>query len=501
MGLQKGASSLVALAMGLSCLGQAGAVANFDELPWLPKSEKKAVVTDRVVIGQAWVGHQVGFSLLTVGDEQYVGYYNKDRQMTIAKRGLGEDSFKKNVLPSMINGAPPINTNVTSTIIGWDSHNYVTMAADAQGRLHVSGNMHNNHLTYFRTDVAGELSSLDQKYWMVGANENKVTYPKFMDGPDGKLVFGYRDGTSGSGNQIYNIYDPGQNKWSRLLDDPLTDGQGQMNAYIGGPELGPDGYYHVSWGWRNTSNVATNHDVFYARSADMVNWESASGEVLDLPMYASTQGALVDPVPTYSSKMNGGGRIGYDGDNNVVLTYHKNDEDGNTQLYAARYEGDEWDVIQLTDWDYHWDLSGSGTISYDISVEAASVFDDGLLQIPYRHKAYGSGLLIVDSETFEAVGKQKKPITIPTDLWPVESEYPGMRRHFLGDSGDSGNEDVRYVLRWETMGKNNDQPRDDYPVDGSELVLYEISVPEPTMIGLMMAGGLLILQRRKRHLK
>ena len=41
---------------------------------------------------------------------------------------------------------------------------------------------------------------------MVGPNELKATYPKFMYNKDQDLVFHYRDGGSGNGNEIYNIY-------------------------------------------------------------------------------------------------------------------------------------------------------------------------------------------------------------------------------------------------------------------------------------------------------
>jgi len=36
-----------------------------------------------------------------------------------------------------------------------------------------------------------------------------------------------------------------ERQWKRLLDKPLTDGRGQMNAYMQGPLLGPDGMYHL----------------------------------------------------------------------------------------------------------------------------------------------------------------------------------------------------------------------------------------------------------------
>ncbi|EGF57920.1 hypothetical protein HMPREF9446_01533 [Bacteroides fluxus YIT 12057] len=32
-----------------------------------------------------------------------------------------------------------------------------------------------------------------------------------------------------------------------MMDEPLLDGAGQSNAYIIGPEIGPNGKYHMMW--------------------------------------------------------------------------------------------------------------------------------------------------------------------------------------------------------------------------------------------------------------
>jgi hypothetical protein len=76
----------------------------------------------------------VGFCLLTSGKSQYVAYYDAERRMTIAKRNLDSNQWQYQPLPSKV---------------GWDSHNYITMAVDKDGQLHVSGNMHCVKLIYF----------------------------------------------------------------------------------------------------------------------------------------------------------------------------------------------------------------------------------------------------------------------------------------------------------------------------------------------------------------
>lgn len=141
-------------------------------------------VEEQLDIGLVWSGHRVGFCLLTEGQDQYVAFYDRERRMTIAKRSLGTETWQFRKLDSAL---------------GWDSHNYVTMAMDERGHLHVAGNMHVDPLVYFRTARPGDISSLCRVEAMVGTLEDRCTYPRFMDGPDGQLIFTYRDGASGRG--------------------------------------------------------------------------------------------------------------------------------------------------------------------------------------------------------------------------------------------------------------------------------------------------------------
>lgn len=145
-------------------------------------------IVQTIEIDSAWAGHPVEFCLLTHGERQYIAYYNANRNMVV---GLG---------------------------------------IDKEGSIHLSGNMHVNPLNYFRSNKTNDISTLEQVMQMVGTEEDRCTYPKFMNDRNGELIFHYRDGGSGNGNEIYNIYNTETKTWNRLLDTPLTDGQGLMNA-------------------------------------------------------------------------------------------------------------------------------------------------------------------------------------------------------------------------------------------------------------------------------
>src|SRR6476661_1516298 len=92
-----------------------------------PDKIERAVTVDSLDIAPVWAAHPVGFALLTHAPYQYVAFYDDKRQLTIAQRKLDERKWTFNKLP------------VTT---GWDSHNYMVMAVDDDGYLHLSGDMH-----------------------------------------------------------------------------------------------------------------------------------------------------------------------------------------------------------------------------------------------------------------------------------------------------------------------------------------------------------------------
>ncbi|MBN1124340.1 MAG: BNR repeat-containing protein [Sedimentisphaerales bacterium] len=423
-------------------------------------SARAEIRVDKVLeVESVWAGHPVGFCLLTDGGYQYVVYYDADRNMRIAMRKLDQDTWTYTTLPS-------------ST--GWDSHNYIRMALDRKGYLHLSGNMHCVPLIYFRSQRPYDATTLQRIPSMVGTEEKRCTYPQFIKGARGEMIFRYRDGGSGNGNEIFNVYDESTRTWRRLLDKPLTDGRGQMNAYIRGPVKGPDGYFHISWVWRNTPDCSTNHDLSYARSRDLVHWQTAGGEPLDLPITIDTLGVIVDPIPVQGGVINGNGAIGFDGDNRVTLSYHKFDKNGKTQAYCARWQDDGWNIVTVSDWDYRWYFSGGGSIHSEIGLGAVETESDGSLTLSWRHVKYGSSIWKLNPETLTVVGVSKKEPQIPRLLGKVESDFLGMQVRWANDLGENSEPGVRYMLRWETLDRNRDRPRSDPLPKPSTLRLYKL---------------------------
>lgn len=417
------------------------------------------VIRTDLKVAPVWSGHPVGFHLLTHRDRQFVAFYDAERRMTVAARSLHTNTWTFSRLPETV---------------GWDSHNYVTFTVDRDDYMHLSGNMHGGPLVYFRSHAALDSSTFERIKPMVGEAELRTTYPRFFSGPKGELIFTYRTGGSGNGDQIYNRYDPDARVWHRLLDQPLIAGEGRNSAYLQGPTLGPDGWFHLIWMWRETPDCATCHNVSYVRSRDLVNWETSNGRKLALPITLATC-EIVDPVPVRGGLLNVNLALGFDARNRPILSYHKYDTNGFLQAYNARLEAGQWRIHQATDWEYRWEFSGGGSIDVEVRVSGVVREADGTLTQSYSHPKHGSAKWKLDTVTLRPVSKVNSPSIIPPALRRVESSFPGMRVQWRAGVDTRTNAPTQFHLRWETLGPNRDRPRSGTPPPPSWLRVVEIT--------------------------
>lgn len=392
-------------------------------------------------IDQVWSGHSVNFASLTTATKVVVAYYDARRRMTLAARDRRGGDWRYEKLDS---------------VTGWDSHNYIALAEDSSGQIHVTGNMHNDPLVYFRTRVAGDISTLARIAVLVEPGlERRMTYPVFLN--TGRLILKYRDGGSGNGNEIYCVYDPGTSSWSHLLATPLVDGEGQRNAYFVGPTVGPlGGYLHLAWVWRDTPDAETNHDLSYARSRDLVRWEKSDGTPLELPITLA-RSEIVDPVPSGGGMINNNTVVGFDNEWRTLITYHKFDARGNTQVYLARREKSGWKSYQVSRWrDFRWDFSGRGSLHSRLTVGRA---------LPASHE-HISVDVVRDGEPIRFLLKSKSlrvvsespGTTLERELRPYIEVPEGMQLNAIMDQGPDNT-----AIAWATLPPNRDLPRENIP--------------------------------------
>ena len=289
-------------------------------------------------------------SIVTYNGIQYIVFYDENEYLTVGKRELG--SARWTFYLSQYKG----NCK--------DAHNVISIMVDGEGFLHVAFNHHGSSLNYCRSIRPGSLI-LGNKEIMVGRDENDVTYPEFYRLTNGDLIFVYRSGESGRGNLIMNRYDVETKKWHRV-QDVLIDGEKERNAYW---QLYIDNAntIHVSWVWRETPDVATNHDLCYACSHDGgVTWEKSTGEKYRLPITVRNA-EYVWYIPQNSELINQSGMCADDNGNPYIATYWRDRDSSVPQYRLVWLDGKEWKMQQVSHREMPFSLSGGGTKKIPIS--------------------------------------------------------------------------------------------------------------------------------------
>jgi hypothetical protein len=316
---------------------------------------------------------------------------------------------------------------------------------------------------------------------MTGERETRVTYPDFFKNRAGDLFFCYRDGGSGDGDNFCNAYEPATRTWRRLFNAPLHEGEGLRNAYVTSPLVGPDGYFHILCIWRDTPDAATNHSLSYARSRDLISWETSTGKPIPLPITLA-KSELVDASPPGGGLINSVRSLGFDHKGRPLATYHRYDGAGNSQLFIARPQPDGgWRSHQMTKWNFRWAFGGNGSLGTEVRVGAAQPQPDGALEVAYTSKVAGAGRIKLDGESLQVLTLlPPAPSPFPEELLKVRGSFPGLEVQTATTRADVR----RWLLRWETQSRNRDQPRAALSPP-SDLILYEFpdsenpSQPDP----------------------
>lgn len=411
--------------------------------------QPQSAIERTVPVAPVWAGHPVGFALWTQPPHQFVAYYDEQRRMTVAQRTLDSDRWTQRTLPSQL---------------GWDSHNFVTLAVDAAGCLHVSGNMHADPMVYFRSAQPFDIASLEAVSPMVEPTlEQQVTYPRFFRDGEGRLIFQYRHGSSGRGDNIYNVYDLATRRWRRLHDQPLLCGGEQMSAYFQGPSRAADGWFHLCGVWRDDPDAATNHDLCYARSRDLLRWQTSAGEPIALPLTLDNL-EVVDPVPAHGGILNANVFLGFDSQARPIITYHKYDAAGDLQVHLARLEGARWRFSQISDWHgYTWRFGGWGSLPMEVTLGPVRPIGDGRLSQRFDYP-HGRGEWVLDEATLDVLDTRPREADPFDDLAEMrEPASRGLHRRMARESNPDQRANSRFTLLWATQPGARDQPQASTP--------------------------------------
>jgi len=307
-------------------------------------------------VGLGWAKNNVNGavfrknSVVTYGREQYTAYYDSVGYVVLAKRRLPHGPWQ--VRRTQYQGHVK------------DAHNVISIMVDGRGYLHCSFDHHGNPLHYCRSKAPGSLE-MSELVPMTGDREKNVTYPEFHRFPSGDLLFLYRDGSSGNGNLALNYYAAKTQQWRRL-HDVLIDGEGQRNAYWQAC-IDAQGAIHLSWVWRESPNVASNHDMAYARSLDGgKTWQRSTGEAYRLPITQATA-EYAARIPQNSELINQTTITTDAAGTPYIATYWRPQGTQVPQYQLIYKTGNAWKTQQISQRTTPFSLSGVGTKKIPIS--------------------------------------------------------------------------------------------------------------------------------------
>ena len=307
-------------------------------------------------VGDGWAGNSVNAvifrknSIASWSGKQYIAYYDQQKQVVLGTRKLGQKDWTIKKTPFRGNAE--------------DAHRSISLIVDGDGFLHISWDHHGNALNYAKSLRPGSLD-LGPKRSMTGLKETNVTYPEFYTLADGNLLFLYRDGASGNGNLMMNHYDVKTKTWKQVQDG-LIDGEGKRNAYW---QMAVDarGTIHLSWVWRESADVASNHDMAYARSKDGGrSWEKSTGEKYTLPITLSTA-ECVRKIPQQSELINQTSMYADAQGRPFIATYWREQGETVPQYQVIYHDGATWQTANLGFRKTPFSLSGVGTKSIPVS--------------------------------------------------------------------------------------------------------------------------------------
>jgi hypothetical protein len=289
-------------------------------------------------------------ALISLNDTQFIAYYDSAGKVMVGKRQL--NGHKWELQDSGFTG------NVK------DAHCSISLTVDGEGYLHLSWDHHGNPLRYAKSKRPFALE-FGPKENMTGENESNVTYPEFFRMPNGNLLFMYRDGASGRGNLVMKTYSVKDKRWSPLHTN-LISGENQRNAYWQG-FVDANGLIHLSWVWRETPDVATNHDMCYARSKDGgLTWETSTGRPYTLPITASSA-EIIYAIPQKSELINQTSMFADHQSRPFIATYWR-DANSSVPQYRLIYTWKgEWKAQTPGQRSTPFSLSGVGTKRIPIS--------------------------------------------------------------------------------------------------------------------------------------
>lgn len=356
-----------------------------------------------------------GASVTSDGNYQIAAYYDSTGTIMLARRELNSNVWEL------------AKTELTADCS--DAHNTISVAIDGEGSIHISWGQHAVPLRYARSrkPYSYDFETIDV---MVNEREEQdVTYPEFHRFSNGDLLFAYRQGRSGAGNLVLNRYDVKDREWTRVQTN-LLDGEGERNAYWQ-MHVDTNDAIHISWVWRETEDVASNHDICYALSTDGGStWHRSDGTLYQFPITLKTA-EIAWHIPEASELINQTSMTTDKSGHPYIATYWRDSDSEVPQYRLVYHDDDGWHSIRVGRRKTAFSLSGPGTKSIPIS-RPQIVARKGKTTLIFRDAERGSKVTMATSRNLKH-WKVRDLSDYSVDAWEPSLDYERWKRENVLD--------------------------------------------------------------------
>jgi hypothetical protein len=312
-----------------------------------------------------------------------------------------------------------------------DNHNIYVVGVDADGGVHVVGNMLVDPLRYVR-NRDGDLAN-----WSTAkapATAETVTYPAFAALPGGTLLFFRRErgAVPWAGKVVLDRLSAKTDSWQSF--GAILDGApSEESAYLHHVAIDPaSGMIHILFEWRSGEGPSTNSDVGYARSADGGRtWETSEGAPIPKPITHANAETVIDTVPEGSGLLNQGGMtVDSFGQPHGIVTFMRR---GGEEVFEHVWlEGAIWhrEVLDDLDLDGRPQLAGTSdgrvwllgvreneVVAIDITPNRERLADQEIAQVPLGWEvAYDSQALVTSGAVRMLIPRGNAPRVVEAEL-------------------------------------------------------------------------------------
>lgn len=184
------------------------------------------------------------------------------------------------------------------------------------------------------------------------------------------------------------------------MQDVLIDGESKRNAYW---QLYVDehGIIHLSWVWRESWLVETNHDLCYARSSDNgYTWYKSDGTKYELPI-RQENAEYACRIPQNSELINQTAMSADANGHPYIATYWRNQDSDVPQYQLVWQDGKEWHNSQVSHRNTPFSLKGGGTKMIPIARPRIVVNDNNIYYI-FRDTERGSKVSVTHTADIQS---------------------------------------------------------------------------------------------------